>query len=247
MIWQIILRQILLRGNFLAGDAETLRLAYLKEPLSKLVLTQNGAMYSFEAICDGVIQAMTLILSAIGENRESQHRSAFIQDTAPLVSGAVIPTLSASGASRFGVIRDVREYVDPAVIPFGDVILPKYLTHQPRTLIDVANRQHPRTAGLVYYYYTDDVRLWHTSGFASAEIVACDMERERENLVEANDAELCPLPVELIPALEWGSLAFIQRDTFNAEQAMMNHQKFAAELGRIAGKQVADLELPAKA
>lgn len=243
MKWSIVIRQILLRGNFLAGSADAVRDAYTDAPLGDTELTKNRAEYPFAAIADSIVQAMSLIVSAIGENRESNHRAAFLADTEPVRSGVVIPRLSSTGAPRFGLIRDVREHVADA--PEGFV--PRYLTHQPRAVIDIANKRHKRLRGNFFHFFTDDVRLWHTQDLAIAEIVAWDIEGERNRIYATNNTADCPLPNELLPALEFGALGFIYRDTFNAENAIANWQKFALELNKIAGKPVADLELPQKA
>ena len=240
--WSKVLRQILLRGNFFAGDAAATRIAYLTAPLNDSILTRNAAEYPFEAIADGVLQAMTQIVAAIGENRESNFRAPFLADTDPILNGGEIPDVSADGKPRYGLIRNVREYTDGS-----EDYAPRQLTHQPRTLIDIANRQSPRLSDTVFYYFTDDVRIWHTLDAVVAEIVAWDKEAERSAIVNNNATADCPLPDELLPALEFGSLSFIYRDTFNAENAAMNAQRFAPELQRIAGKPSADAELPSKA
>jgi hypothetical protein len=46
-----------------------------------------------------------------------------------------------------------------------------------------------------------------------------------------------------LPALEFGALAFAYRDTFRFQDAQTNWAKFAPEVNRIAGKEIATAEM----
>jgi hypothetical protein len=229
--WSTVLRQILLRGNFYAGDQATLATAYATTPITDASITKSGGEYSFLALSDVTLQALAMIIRAIGENRESEHRIWFTQDTPALPTGSQIPTLAADGRSeRYGVLANVRDADDDT-----------YLTSKPRRYVRIARSTSRRRKLSLYHYFSDDVIIEHTRSNVKAEIVAWDRQTEAANIV-ANNVSVCPLPDALLPDLEFGVLAFIWRDKFNLEQAMANAQKFAASLNAISGKQVATAE-----
>lgn len=236
--WNSVIRQILLRGNFIAGDIAAVKATYEDTLFDDTHLTNNGAQYPFSAIVDSMLQALTLIVQAIGDNRDSEYRTSFRDFTNILQNGDPIPTIGATGGSRYGVISNVF-----------DIDNNRPLTFQPRRLIQTANETHGRRKLSLYQYFTDDIVIEHTrpeSGGVKAEIVAWDREAEREAMIDRNDNADCPLPDALLPVLEFGSFSYIWRDTFNQEQAVKNWNLFYPEINRIAAKEMAATELPAK-
>lgn len=236
--WSSVIIQILIKGNFIKGNPAGVATAY--DPsvlLSDSTLTDGGGEFPFGGVVDRILQAMSLIVTAIGSNRQSEYRTAFLEDTAGVASGALIPRVAASSATkyRFGVLSDVKD---------GSSGL--YLTETAREIVLIARKNHTRQIVKPYQYYTDDTRLWHTRSTAKSEIVAWDKAAERAAMIASNHTSVCPLPDDLLPALEFGSLGVMHRNNFNIQQAEAEFAKFVAEINRIAGKQMPDAELAAK-
>lgn len=231
--WENVLRQIFLKGNFIApGDATATASAYAASPITSAIITASGAEFPFTAVCDKVIAALELMIRAIGENRNSHYRAWFLDETPNVGDGARIPLESVANVPRIGVIANVRDADDGT-----------YLTFAPRKAIQIARAAHPRRLIQPYQFYTDDVRIYHTRTFVVCEIVSWDRAAEYTNIVTNNNSTNCPLPEDLHPALEDGALALIHRDTFNVVQAEAAWQRFVPELNRIAGKPIADEEM----
>lgn len=234
--WSTVIRQVLLRGNFIAGDKTAVKTTYETALLTDTQITKGGAEYPFLGIVDAFLDAMEIIVGAIGANRESAYRRWFAADTANIASGGQIPTVSSIAAPRYGVLSNVRDATNG-----------RYLTFQPRVMIRIAKEAtHGRRKRDLYHYFTDDVVIEHTRTNVKAEIVAWSRDAEQTVILADNDTYECPLPNDLLPVLEYGALAFIYRDKFNLEQAVANYNKFAPEVNKIAGKQMAATELPAK-
>lgn len=235
--WNTVLRQILLRGNFFAGTDSLVLAAYNTALQNNASMNNNKAEYPFEAVVDGTLQALIMMIQAIGENRESEYRGDFLDATGNIASGGSIPLFgSLSTRIRYGRISDVRDAASGI-----------YLTHQPRTLVEIGRSIRPRRKLTLHHYFTDDVRVWHTRPQVVAECVTFDKAAERTNMLTLNDTTNCPLAEGLLPVLELGALAFIWRDTFNIEQAVRSWIQFKEELNKIAGKPMASAELPMKA
>jgi hypothetical protein len=233
--WNIVVRQILLRGNFLAGDAAQVKTDYETALIADAQIRKSASEYPFTALADAILSAMTMIVQAIGENRESEYRAWFRDFTNDILTGDQVPTIGSFGGSRFGVISNVKDSADDT-----------YLTFQPRGIIQAANRGGSRRKLEIYQYFSDDVVIEHTRPAVKAEIVSWDRELERLAILTTNNVSDCPLPDALLEDLEFGTLSFIYRDKFNMEQAVANWNKFYPEINRIAGKQMASADLPAK-
>lgn len=233
--WKSTIIQILLKADFMKGDKAGLAADYnVVGVVDDDIMRDAGPAFSFEAVVDKILMAMTMIVTAIGENRQSEYRPYFLKDTIPLASGDKIP-LVANGKPKFGVVSDFRD-------SYND----RYLTEQPREIVLGSRRQHARRVIRPFHYWTDDIRVLHTRVDVTAEVVAWDKTAERVLMITTNDVSPCPLPDDLLPALEFGSLALLQRGNFNAESAPANAQAFQQELARIAGKPMAVPELAAK-
>jgi hypothetical protein len=233
--WKSTILQILLKADFMKGNKTALTADYnVAGLLTDVVMRDAGPVFSFDAVVDKILMAMAMIVTAIGENRASEYRPYFLVDTTPLASGDRIP-LEASGKPKYGVVSDFRDaYTD------------HYLTEQPREIVLGSRRQHPRRIIRPHHYYSDGIRVWHTRVDVTAEVVAWDREAERVLILTANHTENCPLPSDLLPCLEFGSLALIQRGEFNAQQAAASAPLFIQELSRIAGRTMEIPELAAK-
>lgn len=233
--WNSIIRRVLVRGNFFSGDAAQLVTSYDTAHFTQSLVTRNGAEYSFNAIVDSILDAHEMLVTAIGENPQSEYRRWFQDVTASIAHAELIPQTGTVTKERYGVISDVK-----------DASLNRYLTHQPREMIETAKKGHPRMKLELFHYFTDNVRIWHTRTNVICEIVAWDKAAERAAIIANNEAAVCPMPSALHPALEIGSLAFIQRDAFGAEAAVEAWQQFFPVINKIAGKQIASQELPVK-
>jgi hypothetical protein len=234
--WNVVIRQILLRGNFFAGDQAALAAAYNTALFTDALITDSGAEYPFKAVADGILEAMAMIIGAIGANRESPYRPWFTDDTANIANRGAIPLIGATGAkARYGVISDVRDATDNKPCSF-----------QPRSIVEIAGTARPRFKVNVYEYFADDTTMWHTRTNVKGRIVVWDRAAELTSIIGSNDVATCPLPDDLLPVLEKGALAFIFKDTFNTDQAQINWSQFIPELDKIAGRPMAALEMNPK-
>lgn len=230
--WASVIREVLLRGNFFAGDNAAIAASYDTASFSQASITANGGEYSFNALVDSILDAHAWMVKAIGENRNSEHRRWFQDVTASIANGGLIPTTGVTSKPRFGVISDVKDASDG-----------RFCTEQPRAVIDICNRGHSRVKSEKYYFYSDDVRIFHSRINVVAEIVTWDRAAERSAIIANNGTAQCSMPEGLLPDLINGSLATIYRDTFRFSSAMVHWQVFAESLNRIAGKQIASLDL----
>lgn len=237
MVWNKAIIQILLRGNFFTGDAATLAASYnTATTLNDAVITKNGAEYSFAAIVDGILQAMGMIILAIGTNRTGEYRDWFNDLTGNIADGGVIPTFGSSSTKlRYGLISDVIDASDS-----------KFCNQQPRNLVEIAKARHPRQKIEPYVAWTDDIVIYHSRTNVKARCVTWDRAAERTAMISSNTTAVCPLPEGLMPLLENLSFFWIRRDTFNAEQSASAWALCQPELNRIAATEIFKPELPAK-
>lgn len=239
MFWSNVLVQTLLKGNFIAGPAATVATNYATAGnLSDTNITKAGGEFSFAAVVDALLEAHGMIVEAIGNNRESEYRGWFVDDTTAILNGGLIPKVGATGKPRYGVMSDMRDAADGVT----------FLSFQPRGLVDVANKFWPRNKQEIYQYWTDDLRVYHTRpAGAIGSIVTWDRAAERALMLSANNTTPCPLPDALLTTLtDFGGLAFIYRDVFNSEAAGAHLQLFQQELAKIVGQPPAVAELNAK-
>lgn len=234
-IYNTIIRNVLIRGNFFAGDGSALESAYDTTHFSQASITRGDGEYTFNAIVDAILLAHEMLVASIGENRESEYRAWFTEASGNITHGSTIPLVGTGAKTRYGVISNVKDSSQNI-----------YLTHQPREMVEMARANHSRSITDKYYFFTDDVRIWHTRTNVIADIVTWSKTADRTAILANNNTAACAMPDALIPDLLNGSLAFIFRDIFRMEQALQHWQLFAASLNNIAGKQMASMELPAK-
>lgn len=234
MTWADFIRQLLLRGNFFKGDAAALVTLYNTGTFSDAQIVKDGAEFSFNAIIDAILQAHVMMVEAIGQSRDNSLRAWLTVETGNIAPGGAIPT-AISGAARYGIISDVVDATNATP-----------LTPQPRKVVEIARKGHGRSIVPKYYYFTDDVYIWHTRTNVRGRIVAFDRTAERTAMINSNNSATIKLPTGILPDLEHGALAFIYRDTFRIEQAMEHWKIFDQALGRISPKHVHAAEMPPK-
>jgi hypothetical protein len=237
-LWNVVIRQILLQGDFFAGNAAAVKALYDITTFTDTQITKSGAEFPFKAIGDAALQAMTIIVSAIGHNRESQYRPWFQDVTDTLADGVTLPKTgsSASGSKqRFGKIGKVKDGSNSRIC-----------AHSPKEMVRIADSSHGRFNLNVYRFWTDDVTIHHNRTDVVAECVTWDRATELTYFI-ANNANNCSLPDELIPDLVIGALAFIHKDTFRGTEWKEQWALFAEKVNRIAGDDAfADAYYPAK-
>lgn len=216
--WSTVIRGVLLRGDFFAGSQTAVKNLYASTKFDDQEITKSGAEFSFLAITDSLLYAMTMILEAIGENEQSPFRAWFASDILAVQSGDMIPTTVNGGGERYGRIGQVYD-------PTTD----QYLTFQPRSLVQISRQSHGRLVTPKYHYWTDHTYIVHSVDAVDIQCVGWNKQTERANVV-ANDTSDCPLPEALLPALEMGTLSFIHKDIFNTEQSGLYYNMFLREL-----------------
>lgn len=221
--WDRVFRQVILRGNLLqADDASTLATNYTTALIGQTEMSDRAIMFPKVAVDDAILNAGDRMVGLIGLDKNSPYRSFFAGVTSNVASGAAIPLISSTSKTRVGVIGDVldastskkcvaKEYQE--VIGVGSMTL----------------KQSP------HFYYTDNVRIWHTRTNVVIDIVVWDKADQLTLMAQTAGGVrgACPFPQELHEGLVCGALSYLFRGEFNVEQAKQWRATFNEVLAQL--------------
>lgn len=204
-----IIRQVMLRGNLLSSDsASTMDTSYTTALIGTSQIGDRGIEFPEDAVYDAILNAGDRMVGLIGLDKNSPYRNYFAGVTSSVATGAVIPIVDASSKSRVGVIGDVRDASTSKKLVAKDY--QEVVGYSNLTL-----KQSP------HWYFTDNVRIWHTRTNVTLDIVIWDkvdqltLMNQTSGGVKGN----CPFPQDLHEALVCGALSYIFRGSFNHTQA----------------------------
>lgn len=209
--WDKIVRQVVLRANQLQADsAATLATNYVVSGIGTTELADRGIEFPIRAIEDAILNAADKLIDAISLNRKSVYRTNFQDTLTNITSGSLLDSytpVTNTSSKRVGVIGKVYAVNDPTLI------------YTFRPFLDVINRiKMESLRQAVYWYYTDNVRIWATEDDELAcDIVVWDKATQR-TLLSATPRGTCPFPEPLHEALVCGALSYIFRGDFNIPQ-----------------------------
>lgn len=222
-----IFRQVVIRANQLTvSDASTLATNYSTAAIGQTEMSDRAVEFPAAAINDAILQAGDRLVNVIGANKHSPYRSWFTDTTNDIANGNVIPLVSSSNKSRVGVIGAVKDSTGGQKLvakEYNQVIALKVSSPA------ITLKQSP------FWYYTDNVRIWHTRSNVTCDIVAWDKVDQITLMNTSPTRGACPFPQDLHEALITGALSTLFRGTFNNEQAIQWKNYFDQTLERIAG------------
>lgn len=215
-----IFREVALRANMLQADAAaTLNTNYNVALIGQTELADRAIEFGEYAIDDAILNAGDRMLALISADKYSPHRTHFAGVTANLATGALIPLIDSGSKSRIGVIGDVRDASTSKKLvakEYQEVIGYSSLTV----------KQSP------HWYYTDNVRIWHTRTNVVCDVVIWDKSDQRTLMTQTAGSVrgACPFPQSLHEALICGALSYVFRGDFNSEQVGIWRQYFEQTL-----------------
>lgn len=206
-----IFRQVALRANQLQADTATaLQTAYTTALIGQTEMSDRAIEFPKEAIDDAILNAGDRIVNLIGLDKNSPYRGNFAGVTSNVASGSLIPLISASSKSRIGLIGDVLDASTSKKLAAKDY----------QEVIGYSNMTLKQTP---HWYYTDNVRIWHTRTNVVIDIIVWDKSDQLTLLAQTGGGVrgACPFPQDLHEALVCGALSYIFRGNFNNEQVGM--------------------------
>lgn len=227
--WDKIIRQILLRANILQADtAATLAANYVVDGIGTTQISDRGTEFPIRAIEDALLNAADRLVDLISLDRKSIYRSYFHDTLTNITNGTLLSAytpVTNTNSKRVGVIGKV--YAD------GDTTL----IYTFRPYLDVINRLKMESMRQpVYWYYTDNTRIWLTEddGSVGADIVVWDKTAQRALMATAPRGA-CPFPEALHEALVCGALSYIFRSSFNSDQMTAWRNYFENTIQMLSG------------
>jgi len=241
--WDKIIRQVLLRANMLQADsAATLATNYAIANVGQTEMSDRAIEFPFEGVVDAILNACDRLIGLIALDKSSHYRSWFSDSITGLASGDLLKFAAPSGIGqttpitantnsiRIGVIGSVFDSTTNA-IPY---------TFKP--FLDVTRRN--KLSGLkqpVYWYWTDNVRIYHTGTFnTTPSTVSCDcvvwdktFHRSAIAASVASGSHICPFPEDLHEAIVCGALSYLFRGSYNMDQVNKWREYFNETLIRI--------------
>jgi len=210
VLYNVVQRQVQLRANQLAADNATdLATWYSSAVPGQAGLGTRAIEFPFVAINDAILNAGDTMVRAIGNNPESPYRNFFADVTSSLASGALLPTSSSTSKPIVGIIANVRDASNPNR---KHKLAPYQVVEDYNVLKTNLLKVNP------YLFYTDNVRIYHTSTNIIADVVIWS-KTDQTTLLESTPARgTCPFPEELIECLVCGALSYIFRGDFNIAQ-----------------------------
>lgn len=210
VLYNVVQRQVQLRANQLAAsNATDLATLYSSAVPGQAGMGTRAIEFPFVAINDAILNAGDTMVRAIGNNPESPYRNFFADVTSSLASGALLPTSSSTSKPIVGIIADVRDASNPNR---KHKLAPYQVVEDYNVLKTNLLKVNP------YLYYTDNVRIYHTSTNIIADVVIWS-KTDQTTLLESTPARgTCPFPEELIECLVCGALSYIFRGDFNVAQ-----------------------------
>lgn len=230
--YEKIFRQVVLRANQLAADdTSALAASYVTSAIGDTQMADRAIEFPAMAINDAILNAGDRLVGAIGMDPYSPYRRFFAGVTANLATGSELPLLDSGNKTVVGVIGDVRDATS----------FKKLVSRNYQAVIGVSNLALLKQS--VHWYYTDNVRIWHTRDNVICDVVVWD-KADQLTLLTTNPRGNCPFPQELHEALVCGALSYIFRSTFNIEQVMIWRRYFEAVIARLEqGKMVGETVL----
>ena len=204
--WDKIFRQVAHRANLLAvADSAALAAAYVDTDIGQAQLTNKASEFPKDGIDDAILNAADKMLAVIGGDPKSRYRPFFSGVTGNITNGSLIPLVSSGGVSRVGVIGAVRDSVTNAKLKFRDYSA-------------VVNVSSITLAQSIFWFYTDNIRLWHSRTNVIADIVIWNKAEQRVLMNSSPNRGACPFPEDLHEGLVCGGLSYVFRNNFNIEQ-----------------------------
>lgn len=213
--WDSIQRQVILRANQLqANSATALSTSYETSTIGQTEMGDRAIEFPMLAINDAILNAGDRLVNVIGLDIYSPYRNYFADVTASLTTGSSIPLISDNSQSRVGLIGAVRDSSTEEKLvakDYKDVVGISKLTL----------KQSPN------WYYTDNVRIWHTNTSVICDIVVWDKSTQLLSMGydPSGDSDPtrgeCPFPQDLHEALVCGALSYIFRGDFNNSQVSL--------------------------
>lgn len=233
--YDLIYRQVALKANLIDSvSASSIISSYANTSMGATQIGERATMFPPLAITDAILNSGGMIVSAIGHNYKSPYRPFFADTSGNIANGGSIGTQSTNSKDRVGIIGEVRDASDGNRCQFKS--LQEVLAARDLTTLKQS----------VYWYFTDNVKIWHTRTNVVADEVIWHRS-DQLTLLEASPKGACPFPGDLYTAVIVGALSELMRGTFNMEQAPMWSQKFAMVLDMLLNGseriQLADKEL----
>lgn len=220
VLWKIPQREVMLRANlFPASSGSTQSVSYAVANPGDTQMVDRAVQFPELAVNDALLDAGDVIVGRIGRNPQSPYRGSFHDVTANIASGALLPTTSTTSKPIVGVIGEVRDASGNALMNFADERVVKGYNTLKTNIVKVSPN----------LYYTDNVRIWHTTANVIADVVIWSR-NDQLALMATNPRGACPFPEDLIELLVEGALAKVFRDKFNIDQASEYQRRFDAHL-----------------
>jgi hypothetical protein len=192
-----IIRQVVAQLNNIAGEtASTMASAYAVAPLT--VTELRTPYWSIPEIQDAVLGIQGDLIYAITNTVNQPFRAAFASRTAPLDSGAAIPSVDYNSKPIVGVLGNIRDWN----------VAGAAATHRCEEK-DIPSIRRILTSGAYvanryYYAATDGTTIYHTRSKVIIECCAYDRAPEVARVAHASNTML--LPDVLEGALVCGSV-----------------------------------------
>lgn len=215
-----IIRQVALRGNLIEpSSASAMETNYTTALFGSTQLGNRAIEYPITAIYDAILSAGDRLIGLIGLDKNSPYRPHFNSVTSSVATGAVIPLVDSTSKSRVGVIGDVRDASTSKKLVAKDY----------QEVIGYSNLTLKQTP---HWYFTDNVRIWHTRSNVTLDIVVWDKVDQLTLMAQTSGGAKgnCPFPQDLHEALVCGALSYIFRGDFNSEQVGIWRQYFNDKL-----------------
>jgi hypothetical protein len=212
----ILLRGAAVRTNALLGtDAVALQTTYSTLPLTDAVFISS--IFPMTAYIDALVQKQGQLSRAIALSADRTARAYLRSETAPLASGASIPSTDVNGAPIIGNLGDVID---------GTVTTQK-LTRKP--VATLLNYQRAPGIFLVprYNYALASGQILHTR--TTVTIECCVFDADAQTAVYANNDDFT-LDDSLAEAVICGACAMLMRDDEFVDQATRWAAYFATAL-----------------
>lgn len=204
--WDTIFRQVALRANQLQADTTADLASNYEEPLiGQAEMTDRAIEFPELAIDDAILNAADRLVRVFAFDPYSPYRTPFLDTGTNLTNGAVI---NDNIQNMVGVIGDVRDSITST----------KLVAKEYSEVVGVSNlatlKQEP------HWYYTDNIRIWHTRTIVKCDAVIWDKDEQLTLMQQTAGGERgdCPFPEDLHEALVSGALSYVFRGDFNSDQ-----------------------------
>jgi hypothetical protein len=220
VLWKIPQREVMLRANlFPTTSGTTQETSYSVANPGATEMADRAIQFPPTAINDALLDSGDVLVGRIGANPHSPYRIFFSDVSSNISSGSLIPTTSSTSKPVVGVIGDVRDASGNALMNFASERVVKGYNTLKTNIVKVQPN----------LFYTDNVRIWHTTTNVVADMVIWS-KTDQLALMVTNPRGTCPFPEDLIDLLVEGALAKVFRDNFNTAQATVYQNRFEAHL-----------------